>query len=266
MKTRLAATIALLALASIPALAEDCANCADGKVCLTHEATDDLAIKEADIKLKTKDMIGKREAINGLADAQTKHMNVRSKKITMALAKALGDPDVDVKILAAEKISTLGDPVVAVQGLTSQTAYYKKLVGNSKPKKPTELPAWEANLKMLTAMYDYLGAVKDPAAAAPFVEDITNASPFIAKAAADATGPFKGNKEIIKEVWAGLNKWLGPSQQPARPEGSFEAFIAMSNALEKLVDDPPKGLSGKTQPQQMAIWNPWWKANEAKFK
>lgn len=263
---RPATFLALVALLALRASAEDCANCADGKVCLSHEAIDDMAIREADIKLKTKDMIGKREAIHGLADAQMKHMNVRSKKVTMALAKALGDPDVDVKILAAEKISTLGDPVVAVQGLSSQTAYYKKLVGNSKPKKPAELPAWEANLKMLTAMYDYLGAVKDPAAAAPFVEDITSASPFIAKAAADATGPFKGNKEIIKEVWAGLNKWLGPSQQPARPEGSFEAFIAMSSALEKLVDDPPKGLSGKTQPQQMAIWNPWWKANEAKFK
>ena len=258
--------IALFALAASVASAEDCTNCVPAKICLTHEATDDIAIREADIKLKTKDMMGKREAINSLADAQTKHMNVRSKKITMSLARALADADVDVKMLAAEKISTLGDPVVAVQGLSSQTAYYKKLLGNNKPKKPAELPAWESNLKLLTAMYDTLGVVKDPAAAAPFVEDITSTSPFVAKAAADATGPFKGNKEIIKELWSGLNKWLGPSQQVARPEGSFEAFLAMSSALERLVDDPPKGLSGKTQPQQMTLWNPWWKAHEAKYK
>ncbi|MEK7465834.1 MAG: hypothetical protein AAB074_00345 [Planctomycetota bacterium] len=247
-------------------IAEDCANCKDGKVCLSHEAGDDIAIKEADIKFKTKDMMGKREAIHSLEAAQLKHMNVRSKKITMSLAKALADSDVDVKMLAAEKISTLGDPVVAVQGLKSQTAYYKKLIGTTKPKKEKELPAWESNLKLLTAMYDTLGVVKDPAAAGPFVEDLTDTSPFVAKAAADATGPFKGNKEIIRELWAGLNKWLGPSQQVARPEGSFEAFIAMSQALEKLVDDPPKGLSGKTQPQQMSLWNPWWRANEAKYK
>jgi len=266
MNLRLLTSVAFAFALASASTAEDCANCKDGKVCLSHEAADDIAIREADIRFKTKDMMGKRESINNLADAQLKHMNVRSKKITMSLAKALADPDVDVKMLAAEKISTLGDPAVAVQGLTSQTAYYKKLLGNSKPKKPAELPAWESNLKLLTAMYDTLGVVKDPAAATPFVEDLTSPSPFVAKAAADATAPFKGNKEIIKELWAGLNKWLGPSQQPARPEGSFEAFLAMSMALEKIVEDPPKGLGGKTQPQQMSLWNPWWKANEAKFK
>ena len=77
---------------------------------------------------------------------------------------------------------------------------------------------------------------------------------------------FKGNKEIIKELWAGMNKWLGPSTKVDKAEGTFEAFTAMAQGLEKLVDDPPKNTSGKNQTELMSLWTPWWKANEAKYK
>ncbi|MCE9583127.1 MAG: hypothetical protein K8T20_11605 [Planctomycetes bacterium] len=266
MHFRIALAAAVFSAAAAVVSAEDCAACADGKVCLSHEAGDDIAIKQAEAKLKTKDMMGKREAVNGLAEAQMKHMNVRSKKITMELVKALMDTDVDVKALAADKLATLGDPATAVQGLAQQAAYYKKLLGNSKPKKANELPAWEANLKLLGSIYESLAAVKDPSAATTFEADLGDNSPFIARAAAEATAPLKGAKGVVKALYEGMKKWLGPSQQPARPEGTVEAFFGMSQAMAKVVDDPPKNLDGKNQAQAMGIGDAWWKTNEAKYK
>ncbi|MCC6739309.1 MAG: hypothetical protein IT452_09700 [Planctomycetia bacterium] len=259
------AAAAVLLLATV-LRAEDCPNCADGKLCLSHEAIDDIAVKDADIKLKTKDMMGKREAVNGLADAQLKHMNVRSKKITMALVKALADPEENVKLLAAEKIATLGEPSVAAQGLASQVAWYKKQIGNNRPKKAVDQPVWDGHVKMLKLMYESLATVKDPSVVKTFVEDIGSSSPWVAKSAAECTAPFKENKEIVKALMDGMKKWIGPSQQPARPEGTLEAFFACSQGLEKIVPDPPKDLNGKTQPECLSRWDSWWKANEAKYK
>ena len=257
---------ALLALAAL-ASAEDCKDCTDGKVCLTHEATDDIAVRGASVKLKTKDMIGKREAIKDLADAQLKHMNVRSRKITGELLKALADADVDVKLLAADKLAELGEPNLAVQGLKQQVANYKKLVGNSKPKKETEIRTWETNLKMLGLMYASLAATKSAPACAVFEEDILESSPWVCAAAANATPPLKGQKTVIRALYEGMRRWLGPSTKAPVPEGFTDAFFAMTRGLDAVVEDPPKGdRSGKNQNQQAAIWDGWWKTNEAKYK
>ncbi|NUN49217.1 MAG: hypothetical protein HUU15_10365 [Candidatus Brocadiae bacterium] len=263
---RLLALLSCALFLAAPLSAEDCPNCEPAKVCVSHEAGDDIAVKTAQIQLKTKDMMGKREAVQGLAEAQAKHMNCRSRKISIEFAKALADPDVDVKLMAAEKIATMGEPTIAVQALSQQVAQYRKLIGNTKPKKPAEQAAWDNNVKMLGLMYDSLATVPDPGAVKPFLEDLGSSSPFLAKAAADATPALKGKKEIIRALYDGMKKWLGPSQQPARPEGTVEAFFGMSMAMAKVVDNPPTNLDGKNQAQAMGIWDGWWEKNGEKGK
>jgi hypothetical protein len=248
------------------ACAEDCKDCAADKACLTHEAADDIAVKDAQAKLKTKDMIGKREAIHGLAAAQEKHMNCLSRKISMELLKGLADADVDVKLLAAEKLAAIGIPDLAAQGMARECAAYKKQISPQRPKKPAEAAKWDVNLKLLERMYESLGQVKSPAAAKVFEEDVKDSNPWIGRAAANATAPFKGQKGIVNALFEAMKKWLGPSTQVDRPEGSVEAFFAMSKGLAGVVENPPKDLDGKTQPQSMAIWDVWWKANGGKYQ
>lgn len=264
MKAVLAAPLALL-LAAV-ASAEDCKDCTAEKICLTHEASDDIAIKGLEVQLKTKDMMGKRGAIKDLAESLTKHLNARSRKGTMALGKALGDADVDVKMLAADKLCELGDPATAVTAIGQQIDWYKKQIGNTKPKKGP-VAAWESNLKLLSAMYEALARLgKEPSAVAIFAEDVGDSSAYICKAAADACGPLKGQKGIVRPLYEAMKRWLGPSTHAPVPEGVTDAFFAMSRALEAVVEDLPKaGFGGKNQNESAAIWDAWWKTHEAQY-
>jgi hypothetical protein len=251
------------ALLAADASALDCRDCAPGKVCTAHDAADDMAIKEAGVLLRDPDPLKRSEGIDKLAQAALVHENARSKKLTNELLKILADPEAGVKRKAAEKLGALGDEAMAVQALSREVGNATKAAGGGKPKKDDELKKWEAAIATLGAMTAALCATKSAQAVAPVEKAVKDASPFVAKAAADNCYALKGRKELMKALMDSMRKWSGAKQA----EGVTDAFFASARAMKEVCGDEkaPKWESKQTR-ALMLEWEDWWKENEKKLK
>lgn len=262
---RMAVTLLLAGLAGTMAWGDDCATCKPGKVCATHEAEDEVAIKEGQAKLKDKDNEERRAGLDRMAAAASKHLNARSKKITAEFVRVLSDADASVKNYAADKLVTVGDEATAVQALTADLAKLEKALPKEKPAKEADLPKWESSIDALGGVYRALGKLAAQAGTAATVDrGLRSANPWVASVAAESCKHFKNNKVILKALVDMLAKYFSQNVT----DGNSAAWRAISLALPVTSGhtEIPVQKDGADAARWNAEWQKWWRATEKSLK
>ncbi|MBI2923608.1 MAG: hypothetical protein HYY18_21340 [Planctomycetes bacterium] len=261
---RIVLAAAFAAAFTTAARAEDCKDCQPKKECKPHEEADDAAIKEAQAKFKERDLMVRREGLDIIVTAASKHPNCRSRKLTGELMRLLADPEPSVRTYAADRLGEFGEEAMAVQALDKEAKVAEKKIPVQKPDKEPDLKQFEADLRILDAIYLGLGKTKSPLAAAVFDRGLHHASSWVIEVAARNCKPLKGNKLIMKGLIEQLAKFYSASVNP----GNSAAWTAISMSLPEVTgcNDIPTQKDGGDAGRWCSDWQKWWRENEKKLK
>lgn len=254
-------------LAGLPGLlawAEDCEECGKAKkVCKVHEEADAVAIKAIAPDLAARDAAVRGGGADKLKETASKHLNARSPKLTVEISKLLRDPDVALRVRAAELLIEVGEPAVAVASLDREAKATEKALSGNPPGSDGDSTEWDRNLAWLKSLYEILGKSASPFAVPTFERAMAHSRPWVVSRAAGACHGYKNNKAIIRALIGGVDKYRSMGTSVMTPTVN-EAVQALLGALP-IVTGVTVTPKGGWFPVHDA-WLDWWKDNEKKLK
>ncbi len=251
---------ALLAIPA-PAAGDDCAQCTVKALCAPHKDAEKAALEGFKAAFKDKDPERRIAALQGLADVNRGHANVRSRAAAQAMAGALRDPALEVRTEAAPLLGATQETATAVKALGATLdpllARFEKL----DLKKARGTREYTQDLLWLRALYDGLQKTGSREASPWFAKALPMKNAEVVQAAAKACGHLK-HRPVIDALLVALEHLAGA--EPTEETGN--AWRDVCRVLPEITGnkDVKPQVDSADAPRFVRDWQDWWKANRAR--